>query len=237
GWIPKGRHPRFYSDDSIVYEVGKLAFCTPDNILRTFRALHGAMEIAVANQPGANVLFSIKTEFSSLELSTTLDVLNFRWFTGAENLSFEQWKAVLRVATEWDNPKLRQASINMIEGIGPKPLDSILLARKCNVPQWLPDAYVKLCMRKEPISAKEGTLLGIETFAELNRIREIRKRSCKTCRSRSINITCKNCSADTEQMVSAAVKKFLSKGLKTTVRDPIVVKTRAIVATERYSET
>ncbi|KAG8919822.1 hypothetical protein FRC02_001347, partial [Tulasnella sp. 418] len=160
-----------------------------------------------------------------------------RWFTGAENFSFEQWKAVLRVATEWDNPKLRQASINMIEGIGPKPLDSILLARKCNVPQWLPDAYAKLCMRKEPISAKEGALLGIETFAELNRIRESRKRSCKICRSRSVNITCKNCRADTEQMVSTAVKKLLSKSLKTIAKDPVVVKTRVIVATERYSET
>ncbi|KAG8963255.1 hypothetical protein FRC03_003201 [Tulasnella sp. 419] len=233
GWIPKGRHPRFYSDASIIYAVGERAFCTPKNILRTFRALHRAVEKAVAKQPGANVLFSVKTDISVLELSATLDVLNSRWFTGTEVFSFKHWKAALRVATEWDNPELRRVSINMIERIGPKPLNSILLAREYNVPQWLPDAYAKLCMREEPLSGEEGALLGIDTFAKLARIRESRLGSCYACRSTSVSITCKKCRADAERVVSAAVKKLLQKELKTTVRDSVVVKTSAIVAAGR----
>lgn len=52
------------------------------------------------------------------------------------------------------------------------PTKQVVLARKCDVPEWLSVAYTALCQRKEPINAEEGMELGIETMAKLSTIRE-----------------------------------------------------------------
>ncbi|KAG8910205.1 hypothetical protein FRC02_007310 [Tulasnella sp. 418] len=96
-------------------------------------------------------------------------------------------------------------------------MESILLARKCNVPQWLNTGYTALCIRPEPMTVEEGALLGFGLFADLFRIRETRKATpCKSCYNWSINITCGTCHAAAQATAAEAVKRLLSKDTEST---------------------
>ena len=89
-------------------------------------------------------------------------------------MPLDAWIAILSISTRYQMEIVRAHSIDQINNFEPRidPTKQVVLARKCDVPEWLSGAYTALCQRKEPISAKEGMELGIETMAQLSTIRE-----------------------------------------------------------------
>ncbi|KAG8941998.1 hypothetical protein FRC03_003743 [Tulasnella sp. 419] len=144
-------------------------------------------------------------------MAATLDILDARWSKGRPSFSFEQWKALLHVATHLESEQLRQIAIANIESLELSPLSAVLLGRKYDVPMWMSTGCIGLCMRRKPITAEEGSHLGFELFADLVCIRESAKgRPCDRCRNWTISLTCTLCHESTKETVAAAVARLLS---------------------------
>ncbi|KAL1725242.1 hypothetical protein EV714DRAFT_277696 [Schizophyllum commune] len=73
--------------------------------------------------------------------------------------SAEEWGSILRLASRWSFPDLRELAIQELE-ITASPVEKIALARECHVPQWPLDAYANVCTRTRCLSADEAEALG-----------------------------------------------------------------------------
>ena len=89
-------------------------------------------------------------------------------------MPLDVWIAILSISTRYHMKDVRAHSIDQINNFVPRidPIRQVVLARKCDVPDWLSRAYTTLCQRNEPISAEEGMELGLKTMAQLSTIRE-----------------------------------------------------------------
>ncbi|KAG8913513.1 hypothetical protein FRC02_005451 [Tulasnella sp. 418] len=93
---------------------------------------------------------------TNFEFESLLRVCEPMQFLGSGPMAdFKEWSGVLHLCTMWCYDELREYAIQEIEKLKPAPVDSILLARKCNVDKWLKPAYIQLCNRTEPITADE----------------------------------------------------------------------------------
>ncbi|KAI5890031.1 uncharacterized protein SCHCODRAFT_02669239 [Schizophyllum commune H4-8] len=73
--------------------------------------------------------------------------------------SAEEWGSILRLASRWSFPDLRELAIQELETIA-SPVEKIALARECHVPQWPLDAYANVCTRTRCLSVDEAEALG-----------------------------------------------------------------------------
>lgn len=70
---------------------------------------------------------------------------------------------------------IRQRAISNIESTIPplKSVETIELAMKYDIPNWLTPAYVAICQRPEPIEEWEAIKMGISVAMKLARAREL----------------------------------------------------------------
>lgn len=86
------------------------------------------------------------------------------------DLSYEQWKSVLRLSTLWGFASLRRLALGSIEP--PTPFDQLLLARAYSVDEWVLPALSELCERTVPLSLKEARQMSIEDIVLVTTVRE-----------------------------------------------------------------
>jgi hypothetical protein len=86
------------------------------------------------------------------------------------NLSYEQWKSVLRLSTRWGFASLRKLAMNSIKP--PTPYDQLLLARAYAVDHWVLPAQSALCTRATPVTLKEARQMSIEDVVLVATVRE-----------------------------------------------------------------
>ncbi|KAG8943471.1 hypothetical protein FRC03_002472 [Tulasnella sp. 419] len=203
-----GHHPIHYSGIHVTFQAEKTLFHVRETVLRQFLDLKDVLD-RVASESAKTSKMLVLQGLTEIEMATTLDALDARWFKGTPSFSIDQWKAVLKVATLLDHEELRQFAIGKIDDLKPPPLDLILLSRSCNVTKWWTQGCIDLCMRPQSMTAEEGTQLGIGLFADLFRIREGRKSSyCPSCQNWTVSINCTSCNPTTRTTVTAAVAKL-----------------------------
>lgn len=88
-----------------------------------------------------------------------------------------EWTALLSISTRFAFDQIRARAISVLSPSSQTvtqldPVDTIVLALRHDVPQWLETAYVLLTMRDEPLSDTEGEKLGVATVVRLARARE-----------------------------------------------------------------
>ena len=93
----------------------------------------------------------------------------FSDFVG-HNLSYEQWKSVLHLATRWGFVSLRKLALGSIGP--PTPFDQLLLARAYSVDDWVLPALSELCERTVPLSLNEARQMSIEDVVLITTVRE-----------------------------------------------------------------
>jgi hypothetical protein len=100
-----------------------------------------------------------------------------RRYAGALPLQTQaEWTSVLHLAHRWNFSKIRALAIDKIAVIA-EPVDRIVLARRYDVVQWLPLAYLALCEREDCPSNAEGDRLGMHDALKIVRTgAEIRAR-------------------------------------------------------------
>ncbi|KAG8909808.1 hypothetical protein FRC02_007573, partial [Tulasnella sp. 418] len=121
-----GHHPTFYEGDCITYQLEQTLFRVRKVDLWHFQRLRDIFDSVVLSE-GTPLVIKL-SGVTELEMASTLDILEARWFDGTPSINLENWKAALQVATLWDYPALRQLAIEQIEKLKPTPMESILLA-------------------------------------------------------------------------------------------------------------
>ncbi|KAI5890051.1 uncharacterized protein SCHCODRAFT_01172782 [Schizophyllum commune H4-8] len=84
----------------------------------------------------------------------------------------EEWTSILRLATAWSVPSLRQLAICEVE---PKatPVDKIVIAREFDLGEtWLLPAFADICSAPQWLDYEDAQRLDMRTIVELARVRE-----------------------------------------------------------------
>lgn len=84
--------------------------------------------------------------------------------------------SALRIATTYDHPALRNFAIKHLENALLSAVERIRLAREFGLPSWEEPAYVELCNRDEAVTKEEASVLGLDAFVHVARIREKEQR-------------------------------------------------------------
>ncbi|KAH8996885.1 hypothetical protein EDB92DRAFT_1539674 [Lactarius akahatsu] len=88
----------------------------------------------------------------------------------AHELTYEQWKSVLRLSTQWGFTSLRKLALNSIKP--PTSYDKLVLARTYSVDHWVLPALTALCERTLPLSLNEARQMNMEDVILVARVRE-----------------------------------------------------------------
>jgi hypothetical protein len=86
------------------------------------------------------------------------------------NLSYEKWRSVLHLSTQWEFASIRRLALNNIQP--PTPHDQLLLARTYSVDHWVIPALSALCERSAPLSLDEARRMDIEDVVLVATVRE-----------------------------------------------------------------
>ncbi|KAG8940599.1 hypothetical protein FRC03_005316 [Tulasnella sp. 419] len=198
---PPQRHTEFYTTTMVVLRIQKILYKVDIRLLKRFQVFRDMFD--TASQHNADKREGLEDDdpivlpgVTNFEFESLLRIFEpMHFWESAPTADLKQWSAVLHLCTMWYYDQLREHAIKEIEKLDPPPVDSILLARKCNVIKWLKPAYLRLCNRPEPITADEGSLLGIQLFADLCHLRE-KFRPVSSCNSSGSYVYCSSCGYD-----------------------------------------
>ncbi|KAF5355477.1 hypothetical protein D9758_006330 [Tetrapyrgos nigripes] len=84
----------------------------------------------------------------------------------------DEWVSILKLATLWRFPSIRQAAIENLTAMSLDPLTNIALGRKYSVSQWLRGGYKELVMRVSDITLSEAEEIGYPSSIRIFRVRE-----------------------------------------------------------------
>lgn len=84
--------------------------------------------------------------------------------------------SALRIATVYDHPNLRSFAIKHLENASLGAVERIHIAREFGLASWEGPAYIELCERDEAITKEEASVLGIDAFVHVAKIREVEQR-------------------------------------------------------------
>ncbi|KAG8942095.1 hypothetical protein FRC03_003652 [Tulasnella sp. 419] len=213
------RHPIYYSRDKIRLKVEDKNFSIEKTLLCECDIFRDMFEGASAHNTdsteglitGNPIVLQGVTKF---QMESLVKILDAPWFKGPAELRTREWIAVLHLSTMWEFAQLRSLALSQIEDLELPTIQVILLAAKCCVEHWLKPAYTDLCRRATPLTAEEGSILGLPLFAALCKIREIRKDNNKICRRCEICARCGNdqkknpCTCSQEGWVSEEVDRI-----------------------------
>ena len=86
------------------------------------------------------------------------------------NLSYDEWRSVLHLSTQWNFASIRGLALNNIQP--PTPHDQLLLARTYSIDHWVIPALSALCERRESLSLDEARQMNIEDIVLVATVRE-----------------------------------------------------------------
>jgi hypothetical protein len=91
----------------------------------------------------------------------------------------DEWCKLLVISSKLDCKEVYARAIEELTVSKSKvsPVDRIELGSKCNVTQWLPEAYADVFVRESHLTKEEGERLGLETTVKVLRGRDRCKRN------------------------------------------------------------
>ncbi|KAG8942288.1 hypothetical protein FRC03_003374 [Tulasnella sp. 419] len=229
------RHSLYYSGEHIVLKIDETLYHVEKSVLCQFDTFRDMFEGASLHNWNSGEGTSDDNPITlqgvtKFEMDGLLSVLSARWYKGKPKIDIEQWKAILHLSTMWEFGTLRDFAIGKIQDLKIPAMDSLLLATKCRVQQWLKPAYVELCRRSALLSDQEAELLGLPIFAALSRLRETSRilsevkfsqcyhtQKCKECKACTISW----CNGSTQAspgtkgdaVINEGVDKLIASGL------------------------
>ncbi|KAI0030313.1 hypothetical protein K488DRAFT_87883 [Vararia minispora EC-137] len=184
--------------ENVVYKVHRSLFerqsawfrermqCTADDLLPGWKCHRGPLgDQFFVNHTLGEVSFSpprivegpdgrIRLEDITVPaFNSFLSILYPEDYNNYDLTSQSEWADVLRLASRWSFHSIRSLAIRRLESFLPdSPLDRLVLARACNVPQWVTLALEDLSMRNEPLRESEMLRMECRDVAIVAEIRE-----------------------------------------------------------------
>ncbi|KAI9441596.1 hypothetical protein H4582DRAFT_1933674 [Lactarius indigo] len=149
--------------DGMLYCVHRYFFSRDSEYFSTSFAKFGVRDHEAL--PSIISIISVKRNDFEALLSVLYPV-NF----GEYELTYEQWKSVLRLSTRWGFTSLRELALKSI--VPPTSHDQLLLARTYSVDRWVLPALTALCERSLPLNLDEARQMSMEDVILVARVRE-----------------------------------------------------------------
>lgn len=118
-----------------------------------------------------SVLYSSCVPLGNMHIRRYLINVVSSCFRAPKIVTFQEWSAVLRLASEWSFEDIRSLAIERLEPLA-TPVDRITLSHTFNIPQWLSGAYVELCQRPRSLAAADIRVLAAEDVELIMAVRE-----------------------------------------------------------------
>jgi hypothetical protein len=94
----------------------------------------------------------------------------------SEELTTEEWKAVLALSTAWVLDSVRRLAIKQLNKARFDSVDKLVLAVKYHIDEWVVDTLNKIAQREEPLDITDADRLlpvvGIDYLLKIARVRE-----------------------------------------------------------------
>jgi len=147
-------HKYFFEDGNVTFLVENTLYCvhryffSRDSIYFSTRFA----QLDVRDHEALPTIISLG-DIESKDFEAFLSILYPESFE-ENDLSYEEWKSVLRLSTRWGFASLRKRALSSIEP--PTPHDRLLLARTYSVNNWVVPALSALCERTTPLTVSEA---------------------------------------------------------------------------------
>ncbi|KAL5523838.1 hypothetical protein ACEPAG_8011 [Sanghuangporus baumii] len=157
-------------DDEFFYTL--IVFRVEDSLFRVFRepfireseVFAGMFDLPVSEgmkRDGTDEAQPLHLEGIRLvDFRPFLKVLHAPQYHEPLNLSQDEWMSVLELSHMWGFSALRAQAIKQLDTSNLDAFRTIRLARKYDIPGWLPKAYSELVNRKEMLTDDEAKELG-----------------------------------------------------------------------------
>ncbi|KAG8928360.1 hypothetical protein FRC01_006054 [Tulasnella sp. 417] len=76
------------------------------------------------------------------------------------NFSLDDLKTILTLSTDWGFSRIQDRSMTAIQDLRPGPADKLLLARRCQILEWIRGAYLTLALRGPGLETADASALG-----------------------------------------------------------------------------
>ncbi|KAI0050768.1 hypothetical protein FA95DRAFT_519123 [Auriscalpium vulgare] len=88
--------------------------------------------------------------------------------------TLEEWTSILKLANQWQFAEVRALAIRELEKLVMPPVQKIHLYQTYNIEKdLLIHAFAELTTRQDPLTLEEGLLLGMPTFIDIVKAREV----------------------------------------------------------------
>lgn len=166
--VPKMQEGFSFEDGDACILAGNTLVATHKYLLKRFKKLGERMK--------DNVLVLGPEDHDIMDFRDTLGILYTSVVDESSNIKPQTLTSALRLATTYEYPALRAFAIKRLEVANLSAINRIQLAREFNLPSWEETAYTQLRDRDAPITMSEASVLGLEAFVLVARIREKEQR-------------------------------------------------------------
>lgn len=161
-----------FEDANLDLKTEELHFWIHTFILQDFQGLEAKIDGARRDTREQWRLLALKD--SAEDVRNTLTVLYTKPYE-PHDFDTETLESALKLATKYDNPGLRDYAIQQIDQLSLRPIEQFRMSRDYDIPEWESKAVDTLCMRDDPITAEEASILGSVAFAKIAAEREKNK--------------------------------------------------------------
>ncbi|KZP25189.1 hypothetical protein FIBSPDRAFT_783642 [Athelia psychrophila] len=109
----------------------------------------------------------VLADISTGDLDLFLSILYPSSFGLYSASTVEDWSSILHLADKWSFESIRALAITQLAPIA-SPIDKIVLGRRYDVNEWLPDAYGSVCVQPAALTQDEGRRLGVDDVIRIN---------------------------------------------------------------------
>jgi hypothetical protein len=107
---------------------------------------------------------------------TNLVCIHYSGPATTEDLTTEEWKAVLALSTAWVFDSVRKVAIKQLNKARFDSVDRLVLAVKYHIDEWVVDTMNKIAQREEPLDITDADRLlpvvGVDYLLKIARVRE-----------------------------------------------------------------
>ncbi|KAG8764181.1 hypothetical protein FRC12_008239 [Ceratobasidium sp. 428] len=170
------KHSEFYFDDSLVviqvedslFKVHKRQLMKSETFSDMFSTPSGDIEEGTSPEKPIVLEGMAASDFGCL-----LKVLYASYFsTDRPKIEESLIVPAFRLANNWNFEDLRTHLLPLAEQTLENDIDKIVLARECDIKQWLVPAHIRLCYRTEPFTTDEVVKLGVHSLLLITRVRD-----------------------------------------------------------------
>ncbi|KDQ59052.1 hypothetical protein JAAARDRAFT_108596, partial [Jaapia argillacea MUCL 33604] len=164
------KHEKYFLSD------GSLSILVEDTLFKvhlSFLIRDSALFESALSQPkkGMNGFHIVTLDgVKAVDFERFLGVIYPSRFDKHDASTFEEWSSILHLATQWGYESIRSLAIREIFPLC-SPIDKIVLGREYDISDWLRDAYIAVCERREPITLEEARRLGLEEVVKISKAR------------------------------------------------------------------